>query len=456
MNLSQRWRRKRTWEQRRREFVYLDEVSVTSLVAARHGSIAETFKNTHSETSGADVGSQFSTPATPLTPGLGLNSRMTSSKTTTQEVVRRAVVQGTFRSLRITDSDLKLSVEDQQPQKRPRPATTEGELVRALDKLVKQRRAVRVRDLKRGDVVELRVELSADRTYQFITAATSMLDMIKGRSSMFGISESQLEEIAPMLDLLPKMLVDLVPINAQVTSHVRLDLENESWLVDPAAIAPGSPLVALSELVAVAGVTELPLYWKDARRVLFDRSEYTVYARLARPGLNTTWSPVKIADVFDSISKDIGDEIRKLPLAFDSMHKAGVEEPANQIPDVLKTHGLMPFGQVLARITGRELDDSALEEAAHVAAQGVADIEKLGDVGATRAAFDQVVAAVESSPPLVLAPIDRDLVAELREPFQNLARVQAALPAVEAAGKESADDDSNQQLLEVEFVAIYW
>ncbi|WP_166353544.1 DUF6414 family protein [Phytoactinopolyspora limicola] len=454
MRLRQRWRRKRTWEQRRREFVYLDEVSVTSLVAARHGSIAETFKNTHSETAGIEAGSQLSTP---LTPGLSLNSRTTSSKTTTQEVVRRAVVQGTFRSLRITDSDLKLSIEDQQPQKRPRQAKTEAELVRALEKLTKQRRAVRVSDLKRGDVVELRVELSADRTYQFTAAATSMLDMIKGRSSVFGISEFQLAEIAPMLDLLPKMLVDLVPINANVTSHVQLDLENESWLIDTTMIAPESPLVTLSEPISVAGVTELPLYWKDARRVLFDRSEYIVYARLARSGLDTAWSPVKIADVFDSISKDIGDQIRQLPLAFEGVHKAGVEVLATPIPDVLKTHGLIPFGQILARATGRELDDSALEQAAHEAAQGVADIEKLGDVRVTRAAFDRVVAAVESSAPLVLAPIDRDLVAELREPFQNLARVLAALPVVEAAAVEnSAEDDSKQQLLEVEFVAIYW
>jgi hypothetical protein len=453
VKLGQRWRRKRAWEQQRREFVYLDEVSVTSLVAARHGSIAETFKNARSETTSAEAGRQLSSP---LTPGLGLNSRMTSSKTTTQEVVRRAVIQGTFRSLRITESDLKLSIEDQLPRKRPRPAKTEAEVARTLKKLATQRRAVRVSDLKRGDVVELRVELSADRTYQFTAAATSMLDMINEQSSMFGISDSKLAEIAPILELLPKMLVDLVPINARVTSHVRLDVENESWLVDATAIESRSPLLDATEPISVAGVTELPLYWKDARRVLFDQSEYTIYARLTRAGLDTTWSPVKIADVFDSISKDIGDQIRQLPIAFDSMRKAGVEVLAKPIPDVLKTHGLIPFGQALARATGRDLDDSALKQAAHVAAEAVTDIEKLGDVGATRAAFEQVVVAVESSAPLVLAPIDRDLVAELREPFQNLARVQASLPAVEAAVARSGDDGSNQHLLEVEFVAIYW
>lgn len=455
MNLRQRRRRRRAWEQRRREFVYLDEVSVTSLVAARHGSIAETFKNTRSESTGSEATSHVSTPATTI-PGLGLSSRMTSSRTTTQEVVRRAVVQGTFRSLRITDSDLKLSVEDQQARMRPRPATSESELVRQLKKLSRKRRAVRVSDLERGDVVELRVELSADRTYQFMAAATSMLDMIKGRSSMFGISESQLAEIAPMLELLPKMLVDLIPINARVTSHVRIDLENESWLVDATMIAPRSHLADLSETISVAGVTELPLYWKDARRVLFERSEYTVYARLTRPGLATTWSPVKIADVFDSVSTEIGDQIRQLPLAFDSTTKTGGDALPAPIPEVLKTHGLVPFGHALARATGRELDDAVLEQAAHEAAQKVAGIEKLGEVGAMRAAFEQVVVAVESSPPLLLAPIGRELVAELREPFQNLARLQAAAPPAEAATEVALQEDSKQLLLEVEFVAIYW
>jgi len=456
VNLRPRWLRKRAWEQRRREFVYLDEVSVTSLVAARHGSIAETFKNTHAETTGAEVGSSISAAATPLSPGLGLTSRMTSSRTTTQEVVRRAVVQGTFRSLRLTDTDLKLSVEDQQARKWPKPADTEADLRRKLSSLARQRRAVRVSELERGDVVELRVELSADPTYQVTAAATSMLDLIKGRSSMFGISESQFAEIAPALELIPQMLVDLVPINAQVVSHLRIDVADETWLIDAAALAPGSTLAASAKTIAIAGVTELPLYWKDVRRVLFDQSEYTVYARLAKHGLNATWTPVKLADVFDSIDKGIGDQLRQLPLAFKGMHKAGVEVLATPIPDVIKTHGLIPFGQALARATGRLLDEAALSRAAEEASQLIATIEKLGDVGATRRAFDYVVATVAASQPLALAPLDRELVAELREPFQTIAQLQAAVPAVEAAVQEPAVNSAEQELLEVEFVAIYW
>ncbi|MBC2960806.1 hypothetical protein H7344_10930 [Nocardioides deserti] len=431
-------------------------MSVTSLVAARHGSIAETFKNTHAETTGGEVGSSISAPATPLSPGLGLTSRTTSSRTTTQEVVRRAVVQGTFRSLRLTDTDLKLSVEDQQARRRPKPADTEADLGRKLSALARQRRAVRVSDLERGDVVELRVKLSADPTYQVTAAATSMLDLIKGRSSMFGLSESQFAEIAPALELIPQMLVDLVPINAQVVSHLRIDVDNEVWLVDAAALAQGSAVAASAETIAIAGVTELPLYWKDVRRVLFGWSEYTVYARLARSGLATSWTPVKLADVFDSIDKGIGDQLRQLPLAFRGMHKSGVEVLTTPIPEVIRVHGLIPFGQALARSTGRSLDEAALNRAAEEASHLIPDVEKLGDVGVTRRAFDHVVGAVAASPPLVLAPIDRELVAELREPFQAIAQLQAAIPAVDAAIEDPAADGDEQEILEAEFVAIYW
>jgi len=456
VKLNFRWRRKTAWEQRRREFVYLDEVSVTSLVAARHGSIAETFKNTHSETVGTQLGGTLAAPSTPLTPGASLTSRMTSSRTTTQEVVRRAVVQGTFRSLRITDTDLKLSVEDKQNETKPPPATSEAELAKRLDKLVKQRRAVRVSDLRRGDVIELRVQLSADPTYQFAAAASSMLDLIKGRSAMFGIDEHQFADIAPMLELLPQMLVDLVPVHAKVISHQHVVFNNETWLVDTTMLKVGSALATAAEFIAIAGVTELPLYWKDARRVLFDNSEYTVYARLAKPGLANTWTPIKLADVFDTLDPKIGKEFRELPNAFKSMHRAGVEVQEAPIAELFETKGLIPFGRALAQQTGRIVDEDALTYTAREAAQSISDIERLGDISATRSAFEDVVVAIESSPPLVLAPINRDLVAHLREPYQALAQIEATLPALKAAIEEPMEVVPKQELLEVEFVAIYW
>lgn len=450
-----RWRQRQAWEQRRREFVYLDEVSVTSLVAARHGSVAESFKHTLSSVNSAESGSSLTVATAPATLGAGLTSRTSSSRTTTQEVVRRAVVQGTFRTLRIGDSDLRLSVEDQSQRSRPTAVETVGELARYLDKLEKQRRAVRASDLQRGDVVEVRVELRAERTYQITAAVTSILDLVQGRTSLFGISEAQVAEMSPVLELLPRLLVDLVPIAARVTSHRRVVLDNEPWLIDASMIAPGSQLDEEAQEVVVAGVTELPLYWKDVRRVLFDGSTYTVYARVAKPGLESTWSPVKLADVFDTISQEIGNQIRVLPLAFDSAATSGNGAAEISVPEVLRTHGLVPFGRDLAGLASRNLNEDDLQEAAAAAAERIPTLEALTDVGAVRAAFEEVVRTVESAAPLPRGRIDRELVRTLREAHQTVAQLKAALAAV-VAPESSATQVAHPNLLEVEFIAIYW
>ncbi|WP_420197535.1 DUF6414 family protein [Dietzia maris] len=449
-------RRRRAWEKRRREFVYLDETSVTSLVAARHGSIAETFKDTHSENLSSQISSQVNAPSSAISPGLGLNSQVAAARTTTQEVVRRAVVQGTFRHLRVTDDDLLLSVDDQTRRRWPKRARSRGDLTKKLARLTKQRRALRISDMRRGDVVELQVELSADPSYQFTAAATSMLEMIDGQYSMFGISEAQFAKYAPMLELLPKMLVDLVPIHAEVVSHLQVVVDEELWLVDSTAIHPESELLAQAERFSVAGVTELPLFWKDARRVLFDRSIYTVYARVAKPGLHTSWSPIKLADVFDSLSADFGAEIRKLPEAFDNFKAHSEAVPSTSASELLVSEGLLPFGVKLARLTGRAIDHETLRHWADTTARKFSALSELEDVSKIRDSYDAIVSALEARPPLILAPIDRNLVAEIREPLQEIVRLKAAHAAESAPAVEPVAPESKQQLLEVEFVAIYW
>ncbi|MGL5824504.1 MAG: DUF6414 family protein, partial [Nocardioides sp.] len=75
-NWRRRRQQRRAWKRKRREFVYLDEVSVTSLIAARDGSVPESYKSTLSATTTAETGSRFDMPATSATPSAGLTSRL--------------------------------------------------------------------------------------------------------------------------------------------------------------------------------------------------------------------------------------------------------------------------------------------------------------------------------------------------------------------------------------------
>lgn len=457
------WRRRRRaqeWKHKRREFVYLDETSVTSLVAARHGSVPESFKDTLSATISSDAGASLTLPSTPAGPGVGMSTRSTSSRTTSQEVVRRAVVQGTFRSLRIGDTDLRVSVEDQPDRPKPAAVPTAKALAHHLPKLEKQHRAARTQDLVRGDVIEVQVELSPEWSYQFTAAVSSMIDLVEGRAEMFGIEESAVGEVQRVLELLSRLLVDLVPIHARVTSHRLVVVDDVSWLVDVSMIAAGSVLDRDASEVHLAGVTELPLYWKDVRRVLFAGSAYSVYARLSRPGIQTSWSPVKLADVFDRFLPEVGDQIRELPYLFDNARSVAGRVEAPPVSEVLRDKGLVPFGRDLAQLASRNITGELLLEAATNAAQSVATLEELQDVRIVRSAFEKVVTAVEASPsltePTEPTRIDRHLVRTLREMHQTVARLKF-LNELAATGEPATNEEAAPvNLLEAEVVAIYW
>ncbi|MFI5623799.1 hypothetical protein ACIA03_10055 [Nocardioides sp. NPDC051685] len=446
-----RWRRRRAWQQNRREFVYLDEVSVTSLVAAREGAVAESYKDTLSATTTAEAGTTLGLSAPAGGSTVGWSSKVTSGQTTAQEVVRRAVIQGTFRNLRIGDTDLKLSVEDQPARTRPKAVETTSGLVDCIAKLEKQRRAVRVCDLDRGDVLEVRVDLDAEKTYQITAAVTSILDLLKERAAMFGLAESQLTEGEVIAELLRRLLVDLIPITAQVTSHRRVVIDGEPWLVDASMIKDPSPLADEASIVTLAGVTELPLFWKDVRRILFDGSSYTVYARLSKPGLHDSWSPVKLADVFERIFPDVGAHMRALPVVLGAT-TAGRTVPEPPPPaETLLTRGLIPFGLQLAELTERSIDEAALAGVAARAAQRIASTEDLADVGIVRAAFAEVTDFVAGD-----QAVGRELVRSLREAHQTIARLQVALESVQHAATDPVQGHTPAHLLEVEFIAIYW
>nr|WP_247828147.1 hypothetical protein [Arthrobacter antioxidans] len=353
--------------------------------------------------------------------------------------------------------DLKLSVEDQLGNPKPAAVSTINALSHHLPKLEKQHRASRIQNLLRGDVLEVQVELSPERSYQFMTAVSSTIDLIQGRAEIFGIEESAMAEVQQMVGLLSGLLVDLVPLQSRVTSHRLVIVDNISWLVDVSMITPDSALDRATTEVQLVGVTELPLYWKDVRRVLFAGSTYSVYARLSRPGIQTSWSPVKLADVFDQFLPDLGDQLRRLPYLFDSAHGVTDRDKVPVVSEVLCDNGLIPFGHDLAQLTSRNISRESLLEVAREAARSVDTAEKLDDMGIVRNAFEQVVKAVESCPPLTEPlEIDRHLVRTLRSRHQEVARLTFHKESAATEQPKTEEEHEPAAFLEAEVVAIYW
>jgi hypothetical protein len=385
-----KWR-DRQWRQTRREFVYLDEVSVTSLVAARHGSIAETITDSLSKTSEFEVNSSASVPVQGAK--LGLGSRLKTSETTGKQVVRRAVIQGTFRDLRAGDSDLAVAAELREPRRAARKVQTVTELEKAIPKLIKAKRAVRVDNLRRGDVIELEVTLEASWIYQIVTTMSSVMEMVEDRESLFGLDESQVAEFKPMLHVLENMLVGLVPISGTATGHKLLDVGEHTYLIDTRAITPNSEVARSSRPFAVVGVTELPCYWKDLRRVLFNDQTYTAYVRVAKPGLTNDWNPVKLADVLETVVPSISEDVRRIPEFFNKGITPEAQPEQNEVAHIIRD-GLVQFGQELADVSSVNVAEEILRAAASRAAMSFEEEADLSDVDKVRPAYERIVEEV--------------------------------------------------------------
>src|SRR5262245_31681899 len=81
-----------------REFVYLDEVSVYSLLASRQGALASEYTDIRSATTTAEVGGGVGAAAAVFK--ADLNSKISGSGTESVQVIRRSTIQAAFKELR--------------------------------------------------------------------------------------------------------------------------------------------------------------------------------------------------------------------------------------------------------------------------------------------------------------------------------------------------------------------
>ena len=151
--------------------------------------------------------------------------------------------------------------------------------------------------LQRGKLVEFRVRLGADPVFHLGTMVSEFTAMAEDYPDMFaaGGGLTTLREVQPINKILQRLLAGLVPIRATAVDHVVAEIEGIEYVVHREVI---KGLDLRTRPLEIVGVTEQEAYWKDLRRVLFSDAEFTALARISRPGLHDSWTPVKLADLF--------------------------------------------------------------------------------------------------------------------------------------------------------------
>ena len=459
------FKRLRAWRQRRREareakeqpethreFVYLDEVSVYSLLASHKGAIATEFTESQTASLNSEVGGS-------LGGGFGvakaeIGSRIKAAQSRTSQVLRKAIVQTSFKELHDLEQP-KLGVPDARGNSETPNVGSLSDLERDLELHLTAGHAIAPRTLGRGDLIEVEVVLEADPIFRVSAIITTILEILEENFQFFNVENvGQLAEIRPIGRLLESLLADLVPIRGTLVDFRVAEIGGREYLVHRDVFdqfdKPGD--AALRDVVVV-GVAERDLFWKDIRRVLFSGSRFTMFCRLGGEGLQDHWRPIKLMDVLHDIHPVFGEQIGDL--GETALHAMEMAVDASQQPHPLSGDG---EGALLQRyVTMLAESHGQLPNPAEVA-DLIAAVERptgwTETVDSRRPVLAEVTRRVDSAFGVVTTP---DSACHLRVAAVS----DAGLGHLGSDGSQAPVPPSTRvgtavRFLDAEIIAIYW
>ncbi|MGW0056499.1 DUF6414 family protein [Nocardia nova] len=417
-----------------REFIYLDEISVISMLAARSGAVTEQIQ----EGSTREEQQQGDSTAGVNVKGLKAESKSSFQTKSSQSVqtTRKSNIQSQFKAF----------YEDAKKEKLLFPGDSPRKEVQKIEKLLEADGLCRPeKEIARGDLVDFTVILRADPIYRMGAMIAEFVGMSDDHPEVFGtVQGTMTSEMRSYGKLLERFMTGLVPIKATV-KDVRLLSYGEARYLVHAATADRLGLTT-SEIQLV-GVSEKDSYWKDMRRVLFSDQEVRVLARVNDKTIKGGWSPVKLVDLFEGTIPGLGQQ-------FSMLSSMALQQPVDQSNR---------YAELFKRALVFFAEDAASQQAFSLSPAHTADIEALAEslknqVGtqeAQRAAFRRMQ---EKLVVLGMTTIDSATTARLRRQARNRASLPLFLDANNAQLLPTGQSGlhGNEQLLEVEIVAMYW
>lgn len=433
-----------------REFVYLDETSVFSLMVSRVGPVASEFTDTESDSLRAEAASSVGASAGLIKADVRAGVEATRGAST--QVVRRAMIQSTFRDLhRFERGRLLLSSGGPERQALARVSDV-ADLARGIPGLLKSGWLIDPNTLQRGQLIELEVELETETIYKLSTTLTTLLDFVTAHPEMVAAGDREGIEVGKAAQtVFDRMLVGLVPVRGRAIDYSIIAVDGRDWIAhtDLLATLPAE-VRSLARDFHVVGVAEADLFWKDIRRVLFSRSRFTVMARISHAGLSADWRPAKLVDVLNEFFPD-------LVTSLEGMIEAGVtslaEESQSPTSAAVVRAATRSYVTALGEVHQQPITAEALE------ALELPDLERCGaatDVVALRALFADLTAVVDER-------LQRSTAPEVASQVRDAELLKAGIGPDGALVRDTEDESAPQMttprreaLLDTEIVAIYW
>jgi len=314
--------------------------------------------------------------------------------------------------------------------------------------------AVPASHFERGALVEIEVTLEVDPVFKLGTLISEFTAMADEYPAMFGqagqAGQSMLREAQPVNKVLQRLLAGLIPIRVKAVHYSVVAVGGREYVVHNDAIAD---LEVERCPLEVVGVTEHLGYWKDIRRVLFSSGRFTMLCRVSRDGLQKTWTPVKLADLFGEVAPSLVDKINQAS-------RAGLSGMSTSATDDAHSEA---FGRALSIYKDKLLSASGSELSAAAETELIVTIADMR-AGATspskqRQGFAKVKDVINASVDESVVEDDADL--RTRQEARNEAGL-SLFPSLEVQPLAThphvpgSSGDEDERLLDVEVVAIYW
>lgn len=426
-----------------REFIYLDEVSLRSLLSSQTGEIKESVSE-QSQTAALGELSLKLAGSVPLTAKGEATSRFQTSNSSTLQTSRKATVQSWFRDLH-DRSELRLisPMDGVEPLRRVQD-------LGGLDPSI----AAPGSSFARGSLVEFRVRLAAHPVFHLTTMMTEFTGMTDDYGELIPDgSRTDFAQIAPMVKVLQRLMAGLIPISAEAVDYVVLEHDEADYIVHRDAAAG---LSLETRPLKIMGVTDHEAYWKDLRRVLFTESTFTMLCRIARPGIQRDWTPVKLVDVFNMMAPDFARQISlvwRAPFSADRTVAPVEISP----PDSAFKAALIHYGEALLAPRRAKIPPERLEAVEGPLAALIDRLQRQTmTVSDQKSAFWSVRSFLSKEAGVRVAAA-RDIV--LREQARSAAGL-SLFPRLNPPAAQlipaAMMPDEDSRLLDVEVVAIYW
>lgn len=404
-----------------REFIYLDEVSLQSLLVSLHGELTEKKSITDSTSNTRNVSGNIDTNnLAPLK--LGFTAQYQSGKSSATQTETKATVQSWFRELYETPNILGVQPLEDGDQ----------------DIIVKSSA------LQRGTLAELQVVLATDPYFNVVTSISEFFKLSENISELNGYSE-----IKWQIELLQQLLAGLIPIKAEILNYRALKTGDDTYLVHEDKVTG----VSTSKIkVNLVGVTELSAYWKDIRRVLFSNQEFRVLCRISRPGLVQDWNPIKLLDLFGNVfpQKEIHNVKEILKLLSYNVDAASTAETDNDASSKMRL-ALEEYIKSSCKHAGGEIGSDEIKGIIKEVLKGNFDEGSMGDRKVLYEKVDGELASLKIDVP-------PDIRVTLRESSSEKAGLSHKLFTLASSEAKKVEEKSvaEELFIEAEIIAIYW